>query len=176
MDAMVTPAIRLAGLRDLDQIMVLEKEAFPHGWSAESWAEEIRDHYVAVAGDGLGVIAMSEVAGTAELLRVIISSGARGNGLGRVLVRQGLEWAEHFGATKVFLEVSADNCAAIRLYESSGFSPVSRRTDYYGPGDDAVVYCRVIQPLAPVTPPEPGSASQADVPTTVSKEETCPNR
>jgi len=175
-DVVATPPVRLAGLQDLGQIMALENEAFPHGWSAQSWAEEITDHYVAVAGDGLGVIAMSEVAGTAELLRVIVSPEARGHGLGRSLVSHGLEWAQHFGAAKVFLEVSADNCAAIKLYESSGFAPVNRRADYYGPGDDGVVYCRVIVPLDTLVLPEPGSPSPANVPTAVSKEEPCPNR
>jgi len=142
--------IRLAGLQDLDGIMALEKAGFSRGWSAKSWAEEISDHYVVVAGDGLGVIAMSAVAGTVELLRVIVAPQAQGRGLGRALVSHGLEWAEHFGATDVFLEVSASNQAAIQLYESCGFTPLDRRTDYYGPGDDALVYRRVIQPPAGV--------------------------
>ena len=153
MDGAATAQIRLAGREDLEAIMALEAEAFPRGWSVQSWEQTIRDHYVAVAADGLGVIAMSEVAGTAEVLRVIVSLQARGHGLGRALVVHGLEWASCFGATEVFLEVSADNPIAIRLYESLGFALLDRRKNYYGPGDDALVYRRVIP-----------------------KEKTCPNR
>jgi len=151
-DTVATPVIRLAGVRDLDRIMALETEAFPRGWSATSWTQEIRDHYVAIVDEGVGVIAMSEVAGTAELLRVIVSSGARGHGLGRALVSHGLEWASCFKATEVFLEVSHTNQIAIRLYESLGFTLLDRRVSYYGPGDDALVYRRVIPSADPVIP------------------------
>ena len=144
MDDVATAQIHLAGCEDLDVIMALETEAFPHGWSATSWEQTIRDHYVAIADDGLGVIAMSEVAGTAELLRVIVSAQARGHGLGRALVNHGLEWASCFGATEVFLEVSANNPIAIKLYESCGFALLDRRRNYYGPDDDALVYRHVI--------------------------------
>ena len=188
--------IRLAGLADLDGIMALEREAFPHGWSATTWSEQITEHYVALVDDGLGVIAMSAVAGTVELLRVIVAPGSRGRGLGRTLVTHGLEWAEHFGATEIFLEVSVHNQTAISLYESCGFTPLNRRHDYYGPGDDAIVYRRVILPPdvsvpsdlailtesgssspvqspSPVILPKAGSLSPVTVP---SQEESCPNR
>jgi len=137
-------AIRPATPQDLDQIMALETEAFPHGWSRQAWAEEVRDHFVAVACSPeshiCGVVVMSSVADTAELLRVIVGSGVRRTGLGRALVAHGLAWAETQGAQEVFLEVSAGNPAGIGLYESCGFGFLDRRTHYYGPGDDALIY------------------------------------
>ena len=173
---MATARIRLAGREDVDRIMALEAEAFPRGWSVQSWEQTIRDHYVAVADGGLGVIAMSEVAGTAEVLRVIVSAQARGHGLGRALVVHGLEWASCFGATEVFLEVSADNPIAIRLYKSLGFALLDRRRDYYGPGDDALVYRRVIPDTVILTQSGSPEHLQVPAPSAPSEEETCLNR
>lgn len=138
--------IRPATDEDLDRIMALEREAFAHGWSSQSWAGQIRDRFTAVGRTvgGIGVVAMSSVADTAELLRIVVAKGARGVGLGRALVRHGLEWAARQGAGEVFLEVSAGNRVAIGLYESCGFSQLDRRADYYGPDDDALVYRRQI--------------------------------
>jgi len=169
--------IRLAGVQDLDSIMRLETQAFPRGWSARSWAEEIHDHYVAVgySNHGMGVIAMSTVAGTAELHRIIVAPQAQGHGLGRALVSHGLEWSARFGSTQVFLEVSAGNQAAIGLYESCGFTLLDRRADYYEPGDDALVYRRVIPPTDPVILAQFDSESVNQLSATP-EEESCPNR
>ena len=200
MDAVNKPIFRVAGHEDLDSIMMLETEAFSRGWSKPSWAEEIHEHYVALGYSdyGMGVIAMSTVAGIAELRRIIVAPEARGRGLGHDLVSHGLEWAERFGTTEVFLEVAADNPAAIGLYESSGFTLLDRRADYYGPGADALVYRRVIPLIDPVIlaaadviqPPsdviqsptdviltQSGSPSQQGTdPSTTPEETSCPNR
>jgi ribosomal protein S18 acetylase RimI-like enzyme len=51
-----------------------------------------------------------------------------------------MDHAKKSGATEVFLDVRADNRAARALYESMGFSEISRRPGYYQPdGVDAVV-------------------------------------
>ena len=135
--------LRLATLSDLPEIMALEGEGFERGWSGESWAEEVRDHFVAVGCEGetvVGVVALSRVEDTAELLRIVVAGSARGRGLGRALVNHGLRWAESSACEEVFLEVSAGNEAAIGLYEACGFVLLDRRRDYYGVGDDALVY------------------------------------
>jgi ribosomal-protein-alanine N-acetyltransferase len=40
------------------------------------------------------------------------------------------------GVTRVFLDVAADNVAALALYESLGFAEVGRRKSYYARGLD----------------------------------------
>jgi tRNA threonylcarbamoyl adenosine modification protein YeaZ/ribosomal-protein-alanine acetyltransferase len=138
------PALRRATPADLPAIMELETTAFSSGWSQDSWAKEEGSHWVTVAvtpsGEVVGVIAMSVLLDTAELLRVIVAPGARQAGLGRRLVEQSLAWATEQGADQVFLEVSTNNDSAIRLYEKCDFHEISRREGYYGPGDDAVIY------------------------------------
>ncbi|MDR0848226.1 MAG: GNAT family N-acetyltransferase [Propionibacteriaceae bacterium] len=133
--------IRQALETDLDAIMRLEREAFAQGWSRGAWAEELAHHWVQVAHtpDVTGVISMGEVAGTAELRRIIVSTPSRGKGVARALTNEGLDWVTSRGATEVFLEVSGNNAAAQCLYISVGFLPIDVRKDYYGPSDDAIV-------------------------------------
>ena len=49
-------------------------------------------------------------------------------------------------ATRLFLEVAADNAAALKLYGKMGFSPVSERRGYYprpdGSAATAIVMAR----------------------------------
>jgi len=136
--------IRSATPDDLPAIVALEGQSFAHGWSAQSWADEIDRHWVAVANlDRLvGVLAMSALAGVAEVRRIIVAPPDRRRGIGRGLLEHGLAWASAQECHEVFLEVSAANRGAIGLYESAGFVPLDRRAAYYGPGDDAVIYRR----------------------------------
>ena len=71
---------------------------------------------------------------------------ARRRGLGRKLVARFLYQAQLRGADSAFLEVSAENAAAIALYESAGFTPSGRRSGYYRAPDgtrvDALVMHR----------------------------------
>jgi ribosomal-protein-alanine N-acetyltransferase len=55
------------------------------------------------------------------------------------------------GATSVLLEVRADNPAAIRLYERTGFERIAVRRRYYQPGD---IDAHVMR-LRPVPSPRP---------------------
>ena len=58
------------------------------------------------------------------------------------MITAGTEWAEAMGAERMLLEVEVDNASAIALYDRFGFEPIARRTDYYGPGRDALVMSR----------------------------------
>jgi len=53
--------------------------------------------------------------------------------------------ARRRGGTRMFLEVAADNVAAIGLYELNGFEVTSRRRDYYAAGLDAILMRRSLE-------------------------------
>ncbi len=72
--------------------------------------------------------------GHLEIVAVGVVPEARRAGWGRRLVREALRTATD-GA---WLEVREDNRAALSLYLDCGFRVVGRRTDYYGPGRDAL--------------------------------------
>jgi len=63
----------------------------------------------------------------------------RRRGVARALVRSGLAQAAAMGADEAFLEVAADNLAALALYREEGFEPAGLRSGYYRrPGGEAV--------------------------------------
>lgn len=68
-------------------------------------------------GFGLAVLER----GAVGLFDIAVSRSQRGAGQGRALVQALLHWAARAGADSAYLQVRADNQAAIRLYESLGF-------------------------------------------------------
>jgi ribosomal protein S18 acetylase RimI-like enzyme len=62
----------------------------------------------------------------AGLFQVASSSGQRGKGFGRRVVLSAIKWARMRGARIAWLQVEADNEAAIGLYRSIGFREVYR--------------------------------------------------
>jgi ribosomal protein S18 acetylase RimI-like enzyme len=57
----------------------------------------------------------------AQLTALVVPPEARGRGIGRELVRWGIEACRDRGAMDVFLSVEGENRGALRLYESLGF-------------------------------------------------------
>ena len=76
--------------------------------------------------DDQGLVAFGQAVplplGRAHLARVIVRPGARRRGLGRVLVKALLAWAEAAGLSWVTLNVYRDNVAAAALYAEFGFA------------------------------------------------------
>ncbi len=79
------------------------------------------------------------IAGELEINAVVVRPEARRRGLGLRLVRAALDRAIAVGASSAFLELRADNEAAMQLYRRAGFAPFDRRARYYDDGADAVV-------------------------------------
>ena len=64
---------------------------------------------------------------------------ARGEGVGRRLLREALFGLALAGAAVVKLEVREGNDAARSLYRDEGFEPTRRVPRYYGDGEDALI-------------------------------------
>jgi RimJ/RimL family protein N-acetyltransferase len=130
--------IRRASERDIPgMIDLLEAVAAEGSWIATESVERdqsagriraalARDDaalYVAIVG---GVIVgrlglYSSWPGLYEL-GMFVDAKWRGNGVGRLLLDEGIAWARSAGAHKIALEVFPHNHAAIRLYENAGFT------------------------------------------------------
>lgn len=142
--------IREAALADLAALTDLESACFAgDAWSPALIESELlgETRSVLLACDETGVIgycSMRIVDGVADLQRIAVQPAARRQGLGRELVGELVGRAAGLGATRMLLEVAASNEAAIGLYESFGFEPISRRHDYYPDGADAVVMERAL--------------------------------
>ena len=86
----------------------------------------------------LGQLAADE----AEILTLGVSAEHQRHGIGRRLVEALGRAVQKAEARRLFLEVAADNSAALGLYKSLGFKEVGVRKGYYerpgGPAQDAL--------------------------------------
>lgn len=77
--------------------------------------------------------------GVGHVKDLAVHPEAQRSGIGRRLLRAGLERFARGGADSVKLEVRASNEAARALYRSEGFHPARRVPGYYRDGETAVV-------------------------------------
>jgi ribosomal-protein-alanine N-acetyltransferase len=81
----------------------------------------------------------------AEILTIVVDPAYRKHGVGRDLVRAHLEAAAFAGATRIFLEVDAENVAALALYARFKFYKVGERRGYYKRADGAAATALVMR-------------------------------
>lgn len=114
----------------------IHRAAFTHAraWSAQEIETLGQPPGFIVSRDG-GFAIGRAVAGEAELLTLAVDPAVRRRGLGRALLA---DFEAGCGAARLFLEVAADNAAAIALYRSAGWGEIGRRPGYYARGQGAV--------------------------------------
>jgi ribosomal-protein-alanine N-acetyltransferase len=142
----------MTGLRrmrwwDVDDVMALERELFPHdAWSIEQfWGElahapESRWYAVHEDDDVVdGYVGLYAVPPEGDVQTIAVAPRSQGRGVGRELLVALVAEARRRGCAQLFLEVLDGNAPALALYDSSGFERTGRRASYYGPGLDAVI-------------------------------------
>lgn len=128
----------------------LHQAAFANarGWSAEEFQSLLASPhcFAAVNGDcfALGRVVVDE----AELLTIATHPDAQRQGLGHTALSAYEELSRERGAVSSFLEVAADNPAAIALYFAAGYDTTGKRKAYYkrsqGPAADALLMTRLL--------------------------------
>jgi ribosomal-protein-alanine N-acetyltransferase len=68
----------------------------------------------------------------ARILSMAVAARARGRGVGKKLLREGVRHLEESGAGQIWLEVRPDNEAARTLYAHAGFEEIGKTTDRQG--------------------------------------------
>jgi ribosomal-protein-alanine N-acetyltransferase len=124
-------------IKDADTIGKLHAQGFYRGWPREEFESFLRGQEtpVFVAADSkrriAGFLILRLAADEAELITVAVDPKWRKKGIGRALLRAAFADLMMSPARRMFLEVAADNAAAIRLYQTEGFKEVGRRDGYY---------------------------------------------
>ena len=127
----------------------LHRTAFPDPWDKAAICELFAGPGVFVHFTQDGFVMARTAGGEAEILTLAVAVAARGQGLGRHLLQSAAAYAASLGAQSMFLEVGADNPAALALYAGLGFVRVGQRKAYYAAsGADAWVM-QVKLPLSP---------------------------
>ncbi len=87
----------------------------------------------------LGFLQCSVLAPEAELFEIAINQNFQGKGLANKLMIFFFDFAKSHGCDTIFLEVSNINMKAKQLYQKHGFCEISRRKNYYGENQDAII-------------------------------------
>jgi ribosomal-protein-alanine N-acetyltransferase len=139
-----------AGPEQAPMITKLHAELFSPAWSEES-IFALLDHpastaFTAMIGGAqktcVGFVLAQLAADEAEILSIGVAPDWQRKGVGRKLIEGVARAAQRAEAKKLFLEVAADNDAALELYRRTGFLGTGLRRAYYaranGPAVDAV--------------------------------------
>ena len=129
----------------VDQVCVLEEEAFSMPWHKESFLEMIANenacYLVALVGDEVvASCGLRHIVGEGEITNVVTKNTMRGKGVGRQILLRLLEEGSQMGVEAFTLEVRVSNAPAIHLYESLGFVSEGVRKNFYeDPTEDALI-------------------------------------
>jgi len=123
---------------ELDALAQIHAACFAEAWDADALATLLAmpGAFALLARDEdngvlLGFVMIRGAADEAEIITLGVDPARRRQGLGRALLAAGLSEAAARGSVRLFLEVAADNSAALALYRAAGFSEIGRRADYY---------------------------------------------
>jgi len=118
------------------QLADIHEAAFMPGWSAD----DMKAHIGLASDDVLSIVEDDEVHGfvitrtaadQAEILTIVVAPAHQCKGLGLSLLQIAETCVRGRGADIMFLDVAADNTAAIHLYEKSGYHQCGTRPRYY---------------------------------------------
>jgi len=129
---------------DPETLAALHAQAFDNPWSARAMADLLDSGAFAIAEED-GFILVREGGGEAEILTIAVAPHARRKGIGLALIRAAEKELHHHGATSLFLEVAADNEAALALYERAHFEPVAVRPEYYRHSDGKAADAQIMR-------------------------------
>lgn len=140
-------SIRIERMQEshIPHVLEFEKIVNPSPWSENSLRSELKNsqanYLVAIKKDKVvGFCGFWIVIDEAHVTNISVAPDFQRQGIGSVLMNHLLKIAKELGVRCSTLEVRAGNTAAIRLYESLGYSASAIRRKYYPDNqEDAVV-------------------------------------
>ncbi|MCX5662726.1 MAG: N-acetyltransferase, partial [Planctomycetota bacterium] len=87
-----------------------------------------------IVGWSVGLVRQHRKSRSGRIYAVAVHPAVQGRRLGQALVEHTLEALSVLGIDRVFLEIRADNEAAIRLYRRLGFAEQKQLPNHFGPG------------------------------------------
>ncbi|MET3927294.1 ribosomal protein S18-alanine N-acetyltransferase [Devosia sp. 2618] len=137
-------------IADAKELARIHAQGFYRGWPVGEFESFLADDstpvYVAcdpkrrIAGFALIRIAADE----SELLTIAVDPKWRGKKIGQALLKATFADLLTTPARKMFLEVSEENAAAIKLYGREGFATISSRKGYYPKADGSAATALVM--------------------------------
>jgi ribosomal-protein-alanine N-acetyltransferase len=136
-------SIRRFELKDLDRILLIEKEAFGRqAWSASlfrEYADSCPELFlVAQVGSAVAAYSITRTSGSrAQLDSIAVAAAFRNRGIGAAFLKALMRKLEREHIATLSLMVRRDNELAIRFYRRLGFRRTRTVANYYEGGETA---------------------------------------
>ena len=132
---------RVMTKKDLDDVLSIEKDAFPTPWTRSLFHQELdlsfSRHYVLIRIDPdgqkemIGYIVFWIIHDEVQLQRIAVKKSARVQGIGSLLLEEMISICGREAVRSGFLEVRSGNIEAQMLYQKFGFKVIGIRKRYY---------------------------------------------
>ena len=140
-------SIRPMQISDLPKVLEIEQDLFPSdAWTEQLFLSELAEvpgsravSVIEIAEQIIGYASLRFVGREGDVNTIAIAREFQGKGFGKLLLDWMLETAKLNGVKELFLDVRADNQAAIGLYLKEGFDQIDIRRKYYDHKIDALV-------------------------------------
>jgi len=141
--------IRPISESDLDAVLQIEQDCYPHPWSLQQFIQEIENPVASlliceIEDEIVGYICYWLIAGEMQILNVATAPQLRRKGVAAQLLEQAFKRCVSANLFSAWLEVRAANQAAITLYQRYGFKQSGIRKAYYRDGEDAILMVKVL--------------------------------
>ena len=142
------PLVTRLGVRHAEDCAQLHAASFKFPWPQEDIEALLMANSIYAEGafgkaaELQGFILSRKAADEAEILTIAVKPRRRGRGIAAALMKANMAELQAAGAKSWFLEVEAQNVAALALYRRFGFEQVGERKSYYkkSDGDPALAY------------------------------------
>ncbi|NLZ43973.1 MAG: ribosomal protein S18-alanine N-acetyltransferase [Clostridia bacterium] len=129
-------AVEPMQLKDLPEILIIERLSFPIPWSKQAFLHELNNEFALylVARENLavcGYIGMWLIVDEGHITNLAVHPAYRRRGIGRLLLKSLIQAGKRYGLRRLTLEVRRSNLAAQKLYMEFGFTTVGVRSRYY---------------------------------------------
>ncbi|MBO7052979.1 MAG: ribosomal protein S18-alanine N-acetyltransferase [Alphaproteobacteria bacterium] len=126
-----------------EQLADLHKKCFPNKpWSANDFADLKKSGCEIIMSEN-GFVVWRTVADEAEIITIGVNPEMRRTGIASAMLAIVEKNVKNQGVIKIFLEVSATNTPAQKLYENTGYKTTGIRPKYYD-GVDAILMTKNI--------------------------------
>lgn len=147
-----TPRIRNMVVRDVPQVLEIERASYPTPWSRELFMDELgrpsTECMVVAAKDEIhGYLIAGRYAEVWHVLNVCTREKRRGSGVATILLGELFRRGDGHAHRGFTLEVRVSNAQAINLYKKLGFEDYGVRPGYYSDNrEDALIMWRSGEP------------------------------
>jgi ribosomal-protein-alanine N-acetyltransferase len=149
---MVDVTLREMELSDLDEIMIIEKDAFTTPWSRNAFTMEIKENLLAkyivaeVEGSVVGYAGIWLILDEGHITNIAVKKESRGQGIGNYLIMGLIDFCKNSKIYNMTLEVRESNIVAQNLYKKYGFLDCGIRPNYYSDDhENAVIMWKTIE-------------------------------